>query len=82
MIGWAILISVWAFAVGLFFGRHLTCANFPPHDWGKWATIEQGPVVIGASSSAIGNYLLQKRTCNICGKEQLEMNKSNLGTDL
>lgn len=49
------------------------------HKWSKWEVIQKGPLYsdIGPrSDNPVGNYEMQRRVCEKCGKSQLRRTES------
>ena len=48
---------------------------FWSHKWGKWELIEEGDITRGDDNFKIGRFIIQKRKCEDCNKEDIEMKK-------
>jgi hypothetical protein len=48
--------------------------KYPPcilwHSWTKWKTIEEGNTVRANTNARTGSFLIQKRKCVVCDKEE------------
>ena len=40
------------------------------HIWSSWKDIERGEIAV-QGTQGVGNYLIQERVCEMCGKKQL-----------
>ena len=48
---------------------------FWSHNWSKWELIEKGDITRETSGTIAGKFIFQKRKCEDCNKEDIEMKK-------
>ena len=46
------------------------------HEWTAWKIIEEGEITYMKSN--VGNYFIQRRSCNKCGKSENDLVKSTV----
>ena len=45
------------------------------HKWSKWQEYKSGNIVRVSDNSVLGFWMVQKRKCQDCGKEELSIEK-------